>query len=135
MGRAEDIPRSRCEDRARDRAQVLVLDDDPDALTFIGKLLLDLPVDAVPTASCASARYAFETLGPFDVFIADQVLPDGDGVALAAEMAAKYGCRTVVMSGNDAPGGRLPEGIDLWIMKPVDLMELKAAVETLSGGT
>jgi DNA-binding response OmpR family regulator len=111
---------------------VLVLDDDADALGFIGKLLLKLPVDAIPTASCASARYAFKMLGPFAIFIADQTLPDGDGVALAAEMAAAYGCRTVVISGNDAPGGGLPDGIDLWIVKPVDLIKLKAAVEQLA---
>jgi DNA-binding response OmpR family regulator len=109
-----------------------MLDDDADTLTFIGRLLLKLPVEAIPAASCATARYAFETLGDLDIFIADQVLPDGDGVALAQEMAARYGCRTVVMSGNEAPDGRLPEGIDLWIVKPVDLVELKTAVEALS---
>jgi DNA-binding response OmpR family regulator len=115
------------------QARVLVLDDDADALTFIGRLLSKIPIDAVPTATCATARYAFKTLGPFSIFIADQVLPDGDGVALAAEMAATYGCRTVIVSGNDVPDGRLPEGIDMWIIKPVDLLKLKNVVEMLAG--
>jgi two-component system OmpR family response regulator len=112
--------------------RVLVVDDDPDTLVFLGKLLSQIPVGAVPTASCATARYAMKTLGAFDIVIADKVLPDGDGAALVAEFQRDHGCRTVVISGHDEPLDGLPEGVDLWVCKPVDLKRLKQAVEALA---
>jgi two-component system, OmpR family, response regulator len=113
--------------------RVLVVDDDPDTLVFLGKLLSQIPVDAVPTASCATARYAMTTIGQFDIVIADKVLPDGDGAALAAEFQRDHGCRTVIISGHDEPHDGLPEGVDLWVCKPVDLKRLKKAVVALMG--
>jgi len=112
--------------------RVLVVDDDPDTLVFLGKLLSQIPADAVPTASCATARYAIKTLGSFDIVIADMVLPDGDGAALAAEFQRDHGCRTVIISGHDEPHDGLPEGVDLWVCKPVDLNRLKMAVVALA---
>ena len=111
--------------------RVLVVDDDPDTLVFLGKLLSQISVDAVPTASCATARYAMATLGQFDIVIADKVLPDGDGAALAAEFKQQHGCRTVVISGHDVPHDGPPDGVDLWVCKPVDLKRLKNAVAAL----
>ena len=112
--------------------RVLVVDDDPDTLIFLGKLLSQISVDAVPTASCATARYAMTTLGQFDIVIADKVLPDGDGAALAAEFQRNHGCRTVIISGHDQPHDGLPDGVDLWVCKPVDFKRLKKAVVALA---
>src|SRR4051812_34347544 len=101
--------------------RALVVEDDPDTLAFLGKLLSKMGVEAVLTATCAAARYALRTLARFDVVIADADLPDGNGVALAAEAKRAYGSATLIMSGHDVPATGLPPGIDLWIMKPIDL--------------
>jgi DNA-binding response OmpR family regulator len=111
--------------------RVLVVEDDPDALVFVGKLLSRISIDGVPTATCGSARYALKTLGRFDIVIADVTLPDGDGVALAAEAKRDHGCSTVIMSGHNPPASGMPDGIDLWIIKPVDFNELQKAVRSL----
>jgi len=112
--------------------RVLVLDDDGDTLVFLGKLLSMIPVDAVPAACCAVARDAARTMGPFDIVIADSLLPDGDGVELALELKRDYGCATVIMSGFDPPDDGAPKGIDLWIVKPVRLPELREAIRSLA---
>ena len=108
--------------------RVIVVEDHADTLVLMGKLLTIVRADGVPVATCAAAREAARVLGRFEVAIADITLPDGDGVALLAELKAAYGCRTVAMSGYDAPEGGLPAGVDLWISKPVNLTELRRAV-------
>jgi DNA-binding response OmpR family regulator len=111
--------------------RVLVVDDHVDALAFLGRLLSAVPVDAVPVATCEAARYAARTLAGFDVVIADCALSDGDGVTLAAELKRAHGCATLILSGREPPAGGLPEGIDLWIVKPVRLPQLREAIRTL----
>jgi DNA-binding response OmpR family regulator len=108
--------------------RVLVVEDHADTLVLMGRLLSAARADGVPVATCAAAREAARTLGRFEVVIADVTLPDGDGVALLAELKARFGCRTVAMSGYDAPEGGLPGGVDLWISKPVNLTELRQAI-------
>jgi CheY-like chemotaxis protein len=109
--------------------RVIVVEDHPDTLVLMGRLLSSVRADGVPVATCAAAREAARTLGRFEVVIADVTLPDGDGVALLAELKAAYGCRTVAVSGYDAPEEALPAGVDVWISKPVNLTELRQAVQ------
>src|SRR3954469_3356809 len=113
--------------------RVIVVEDHADTLVLMGRLLSMVRVDGVPVATCAAAREAARTLGQFEVVIADVTLPDGDGVELLAELKEAYGCRTVAMSGYDAPEEGLPPGVDLWIEKPVNLTELRQAVLTRVG--
>jgi CheY-like chemotaxis protein len=108
--------------------RVIVVEDHADTLVLMGRLLSMARADGVPVATCAAAREAARVMGAFDVVIADVTLPDGDGVALLAELKAAYGCRTVAMSGYDEPEDGLPAGIDVWISKPVNLTELRRAV-------
>jgi DNA-binding response OmpR family regulator len=113
--------------------RVLVLEEHADTLVSLGRLLSAIPVDAIPTASCNAARYAAKTLGAFDVLIADAVLSDGDGVAVALELSRNYGCAVVIMSTFDPPAEGLPDGIDLWLVKPILLPQLRSAIQTLAG--
>ena len=114
------------------RPRVLILEDHVDTLALMGRLLADLPIDAVPTASCSGARYAAKTLGQFDILITDITLDDGDGLALAQELKRDHNCAVVIMSGFDPPADGLPQGIDLWLTKPVRMPELKKAINALS---
>ena len=112
--------------------RVLVLEDHADTLAFLGRILLDLPVDAIPTASCNAARYAAKTLGDFDILITDVTLDDGDGIELAQELKQAHNCAVVVMSGHDAPPEGPPSWVELWLVNPVRLPELKKAIDVLS---
>jgi CheY-like chemotaxis protein len=112
--------------------RVLVLEDHADTLAFLGHILSALPVDAIPTASCNAARYAARTLGAFDILITDVTLEDGDGIALARELKQAHHCAVVVMSGHDAPPDGPPPWVDLWLVKPVRLPDLKQAIDTLA---
>ena len=117
----------------RPAQRVLVVEDHPDTLVLMGRLLSMVRVDGVPVATCAAAREAARSMGRFDVVIADVTLPDGDGLELLGEFKSTYGCRTVALSGYDAPEEGLPAGVDLWISKPVNLAELRQAVLTRVG--
>lgn len=110
--------------------RVIVVEDHPDTLVLMGRMLSMVRADGVPVATCAAAREAARAMERFDVVIADVTLPDGDGIELLAEFKSKYGCRTVALSGYDAPEEGLPAGVDLWICKPVNVAELRRAVLT-----
>lgn len=111
--------------------RVLLVDDDIDTLAMMRKLLARVPVDNVSVATCCEARSAARD-ARFDVVISDAGLSDGDGVDLVRELKDQYGCRTVVMSGYDAPDTGTPGGVDLWIAKPVDLSQLTRALQSLT---
>jgi DNA-binding response OmpR family regulator len=114
--------------------RVLVVEDHADTLVLLGKLLAKIPVDAIPTQDCATARSAVERFGHFDLIIADHNLPDGNGAKLLAELKQRLGCATIVVSGHPAPVGGLPPGVDEWVPKPVDLAALTRIVRTAMRG-
>jgi DNA-binding response OmpR family regulator len=114
--------------------RVLLLETDPQALVTLGHLLSAISLDAFPTASCAAARYAAGTVGPFDIFIADAELPDGSGIDLASALRAQQGCATIIMSSVNPPDGELPAGINRWLVKPVGMPQLEDAIRTLCHG-
>src|SRR4051794_2451739 len=114
--------------------RVLVVEDHADTLVVVGKLLLMIPADAIPAASCAAAHHAAATSGPFDVVIADMKLPDGDGIALAVALKRLHGTAVVIMSAFDPPTDGMPDGVDLWLPKPVRLRELRRAMQSLAKG-
>src|SRR4051812_32326017 len=82
--------------------RVIVLDDCPDTLSVMGRLLSMMGIDGVPAATCEAARYAATLVRDPDLVIADAALIDGDGVACAAELRARYGCATLILSGSPA---------------------------------
>jgi DNA-binding response OmpR family regulator len=118
-------------ERQQSRGCALVVDDDPDTLVILGKLLSLIGIDAMPALTCDAARGAARANGTLGVVIADVSLPDGDGLALLAELKRDYGCRTIAISGWARPAGRLPIGVDLWIEKPVEVARLHGAVRAV----
>jgi DNA-binding response OmpR family regulator len=112
--------------------RVLVLEEHADTLVSLGRLLSAIPVDAIPTATCNAARYAAKTLGAFDVLIADSTLSDGDGVEVAIELCRNYGCAVLIMSNVDPPASGLPDEVDLWLVKPILLPQLRTAIQSLA---
>lgn len=111
--------------------RVLVVEDHADTLAMLGRLLAKIPLDAIPTQDCASARAAMQQFGRFDLIIADHDLPDGTGADLLAELKDQIGCATIIVSGHPAPARGLPPGVDRWVPKPVDLAALTRVVQSL----
>jgi DNA-binding response OmpR family regulator len=110
--------------------RVLVVDEDPDTLVLVGKLLSTAGIDAVPVATCADAHNAAQ-VKPFTLVICERKLPDGDGLELCWMLKLKYGYRTIMMSDTDRPAGALPMSVDLWLKKPVGITCLRDAIERL----
>jgi DNA-binding response OmpR family regulator len=98
--------------------RIILMDDDNGVLTAVGRLLTSMRMDVTPVATCTGAYFAAAHVRS-DLLIADQVLPDGDGVACAAELKARYGFATLVYSAQVRPAGTV-EGIDAWVNKPGD---------------
>jgi DNA-binding NtrC family response regulator len=107
--------------------RVILVEDDSDTLLFMRTLLQRMAVTAVPASTCESARRAAEALGGIDLVITDVTLPDGTGVALAFELASRYGCEIIIVSGTP-PGPSLPDGVRMWLTKPIDIPRFRDAV-------
>jgi CheY-like chemotaxis protein len=85
---------------------VLIVDDDPEFQNLAGRLLADCGLAVAGRAD--SVRSAIEAAGRLrpDAVLVDVGLPDGDGIALARELAAlPWGPRIVLTSSSaDAAG-------------------------------
>jgi DNA-binding response OmpR family regulator len=115
-----------------DRKRVLIVEDDVDTLVVFGKALTAFGFDGIPVCSCKDARDAALAVGGVHAVVADVHLPDGNGIKLAGDIRRAFGCCVAIMSGDPVPVGGLPEGIDLWVQKPVSLPRLREAVEALT---
>jgi DNA-binding NtrC family response regulator len=110
--------------------RVLLVEDDPDTLALMRRLLARCSIEAVPASTCAAAWRAAEDMGGVDLVVTDEALPDGTGSQLALKLARRYGCEAIVVSGTP-PAPSLPTGVGLWLTKPVDFTRLRDAVLAL----
>jgi CheY-like chemotaxis protein len=108
-GGLSGLPYLPCHHRLRELAgmtSVLVVDDDPSFRRLAGQMLADFGLAVVGNADTVrSALVAAGELRP-DAVLVDVGLPDGDGIALAGELAAlPWKPRVVLTSTNaDAAG-------------------------------
>lgn len=117
--------------------RVLVVDDYPDSADATAQLLALLGHDARAVFSCAEARAAVAGADPFvpAVVVLDLRLPDGNGLALAAELAAALPARPVFVAYTGQPGMEAKcraAGIDHFFLKPADPMQLADVVARCS---
>ena len=107
-------------------AHLLLVEDDADVRFIMEHVLIDVGhrVDAVPTV-----REALRSLqhNVYDLVVADGVLPDGTGLAVADE-AAERDTQTIIVTGY---AFTLPADIRRYeiLLKPVRPRELIDAVE------
>jgi PAS domain S-box-containing protein len=111
--------------------RVLVVDDEPDALTMVRHLLESNEAD-VGTASSSAA--ALDLLGKerFDLIVSDIGMPGGDGYALVSELRMR-GIRTPALALTafaraEDRDRAMESGYQAHIAKPIDAEELLAAV-------
>lgn len=113
--------------------KVLVADDNPVAALGLVERLRSLGHDAIgPAADGAEAIELARQCGA-DLYLFDIRMPDVDGLEAATRLAAE-GLRrpVVVVTGVDDPssiGRSIASGVGAYLTKPVDSLELQAALE------
>jgi signal transduction histidine kinase/DNA-binding response OmpR family regulator len=119
--------------------RVLVMDDNPTNRRVLCGQLQPVGFDVVATATAAETikalREAQQTANPFHVVIADDDMPDSDGVGFAARVKSAPGLAPtplILLTSMDRHGklGTLAEaGYAAYMTKPVRGAELRACIE------
>lgn len=113
---------------------ILLLEDDPQIAEGLcaGLALANFTVDHVETASAANHALG---VGHFDAVILDLGLPDQDGIDWLQQLRASGNDMPVlILSARDSVNQRvdgLQAGADDYLLKPFDLRELTARLQTL----
>ena len=116
------------------QARVLIIDDEPDALMLLRRVLEDHDA-RVQTASATDAALAMLTEETFDLIVSDIGMPGGDGYEFIAELRTR-GVSTPAIAltafAHTADRERaLSAGYQAHIAKPLNVDALLAAVDSL----
>jgi len=111
--------------------RVLVMENDSDTGYLMGKMLFRLGLTGVPASNSQAALAAIATMAPIELVIVDAQMDNEGGIAIALKVKGECCCPVIVTSGNNPPDEGLPEGIDLWFVKPVDIARMEEAVDVL----
>src|SRR5262245_22301384 len=118
-----------------DGARVLVIDDDPDTLAMIRRILEDR-LARVTTAATATTALELLAGDRFDVIVSDIGLPGRDGYELMAELGAR-GVRTpavalTAFAHADDRGKALAVGYRAYFAQPFDTADFLATLARLA---
>lgn len=110
--------------------EVMIVDDDPQVLRAMGRLVRRLPVRLVLAVSAEEAMAQIERNGPPSLLISDYQLPRMDGLTLlVAVKRAHPQVRAVLSSGTTAMA---PPASDITLLpKPVEAVELAQLIASL----
>ena len=110
---------------------VLIVDDEADIRELLVLTLMRMGVEAVAARSCEEA-YARLNERPFDLCLTDMRLPDGDGLAVLAHIAANHGNTPVAVitayGSTDNAVSALKAGAFDYISKPIQLKQLREVI-------
>jgi signal transduction histidine kinase/CheY-like chemotaxis protein len=137
--RAAEAPPAADDDLSLSGITVMVVDDDPQALSFARAALERYGARVVTAASAREARERFAREVP-DVIVSDIVMPEQDGLDLIRsirELDAAHGGRTpaAALTGLARAEDRrraFAAGYQRHVSKPIDPHELASAVEELA---
>lgn len=115
--------------------RVVVLENDIDTLCMMGKILSKLGIDALPATHSKAAEECARAHGPVDLIPADAHLESEDGLAAALQLKRSCGCALIITSGDDRPDDGLPEGVDAWLVKPIDTTRLQETIKAVIKGS
>ena len=116
------------------RARVLVVDDDPEIVTFLATLLELEGIDSQVATSAAAALAMLDRAGPPQLVLLDIAMPDRDGLDLCRALKKDPRTRDVpvfVVSarpGKDVVERALAAGAEEFIRKPFENHELIARI-------
>jgi signal transduction histidine kinase/ActR/RegA family two-component response regulator len=114
--------------------RILVCDDDPDVLGFVGTVLREDGCTVIEADTPVAALQLIETEQPFDLLLVDYAMPEINGVAVINRArACQEGLRVLLMSGHaDLPDAAGASGIP-FLPKPFKVTELRRLIgDTLS---
>jgi two-component system, OmpR family, response regulator len=113
--------------------RVLVVDDDEDVRSVVGRALARDGHSVLMAASLGESRRVIE--GGVDLVVLDLMLPDGSGLELCREMRADQNSLPILILTARTPVERRVEGLDAgaddYLTKPFALPELRARVRAL----
>ena len=117
--------------------RVLIVDDNSTTAELTAEcLMLDPGVSARTAGDGATALRVLTEFDP-DVILLDLELPDEPGLELAPrfkEVNPEHAPRIIVFTGSAQGDGRsLPNGIDAWLTKPVNLDTLLDCISRPAG--
>jgi DNA-binding response OmpR family regulator len=122
------------------RARVLVVDDDPEILTFLSTLLeLEGIEPLVATSAAAALRLLAQEASLPDLVLLDIAMPDRDGLDLCRALKKDtdlWGIPVFVVSarpGKDVVDRALAAGAEQFIRKPFENHELIARIRERVG--
>ena len=116
------------------RLRILLIEDHADTLETVTLLLRKSGHDVVAAANCAQARAHAAESDNIEAVVGDLGLPDGDGLDLLVELKQQYNCPTIALTayGMDTDVKRCAAaGVDRHLLKPVGVIELARALNTL----
>jgi DNA-binding response OmpR family regulator len=116
------------------RTRILYVEDHDDTREMVALMLADSPCDVTAVETYAEALAAAKQEG-FDLYILDNWLPDGLGIALCREIRSFDPTSPIIFcSGFDDDGHRQMAtlaGASTLVTKPFDVSELITAIESL----
>lgn len=119
------------------RLQVLLVDDDTEITTLLGKYLEKFDIRSMAVPDGKAMRTALQTHN-FDVILLDLMLPDEDGLSLLRQLrqVSRHASTPVIMltargEFSDKILG-LESGADDYLVKPIDTRELVARIQSVS---
>jgi two-component system response regulator MprA len=115
---------------ARDRSVVVVIDDEPGIVDFIGLGLDQEGYDVVSAGTAADGLRAIRASTP-DAVILDVGLPDADGFDVLRQIRAEFAVPVVMLTARGDVDDRvrgLDMGADDYIAKPFHFAELLARI-------
>jgi two-component system OmpR family response regulator len=113
--------------------RILFVEDQPDTLKVMARLLRDEGHEVVTASCCDDARRAARE-HVFDLLIVDRMLPDGAGIELLAEMRERHAVAGIVISGH---AGETEEsaarraGYAAYLTKPIQFRDLAEAIRRI----
>jgi DNA-binding NtrC family response regulator len=110
-----------------ERQRILLVEDDPDVRMLLEHVLRDAGYDVDPVETVAAANGWLQRQD-YTLVLADGILSDGSGIAVADDARAR-GIRTLVITGYMLRVGKEQLERHEFLMKPVRPRELLTAVE------
>jgi len=115
-------------------ADALIVEDDRHFAVALSELVQQVGYRASTTATLAEARVRLH-LGVPDVVLVDLILPDGNGIELVSEIETLAShTRVLIITGHrdvDMAIAALRAGVADFLMKPLDVDQLRAQLETI----
>ena len=113
-------------------AHILVVDDEPSMLEFLGLLLEEVGYEVSTAGSVAEGRKTFSE-GDFDLVLCDIIMPDGNGLDLLRDIKAHNSSTSVIMmtayTSTKSAIEAMKRGAYDYVSKPFDVDELKVVIQ------